>query len=53
MRRLLGISLLLAGASATCIAGLSPIPEVDPASGGAALTLITGALLIIRGRRRK
>ncbi len=53
MRKLLGFSLLLAGASATCVAGAVPTPEVDPASGSAALTLIAGALLIIRGRRKK
>jgi len=53
MRKLLGISLLVAGSAATALAGLVPVPEVDSASAGAALTLAAGALLILRGRRRR
>ena len=29
------------------------VPEISPASAGSALALVSGAILIIRGRRRK
>jgi LPXTG-motif cell wall-anchored protein len=34
------------------MAGVSPAPEISPASGVAALALISGAILVIRGRRK-
>jgi len=33
--------------------GSHTVPEMDPASGMGALTLLSGALLVIRGRRKK
>jgi hypothetical protein len=30
-----------------------PVPEIDPATGAAALALVAGAVLLIRGRRKK
>ena len=51
MRKLIGFALLIAGASLQCMAGLATVPEVDPASGGAAVALITGGLLVLRARR--
>jgi hypothetical protein len=38
------------------VAGLAmavPTPEIDPGSGASALALLSGALLVIRGRRKK
>jgi hypothetical protein len=29
------------------------VPEIDPGSAGSALALLTGALLVIRGRRKQ
>ena len=31
----------------------APVPEIDPAMAASAMTLIGGAVLIIRGRRKK
>jgi hypothetical protein len=33
--------------------GTHTVPEIDPASGMSALTLLSGALLVVRGRRKK
>ena len=53
MQKTLGMLLLLAGMSAFCFAqNGAPAPEVDPASAGSALALVTGALLVIRGRKK-
>ena len=53
VRKFLGMALLLVGASQFVKAGLSTVPELDPATGVSALVLLSGALLIIRTRRRK
>lgn len=47
-----GMVLIGIGVSSVCGAVLPAAPEIDPASGVNALALITGALLVIRGRRR-
>lgn len=49
----LGMILLLVSLSGLAIAGGEVVPEIGPASGAAALALVSGALLVIRGRRRK
>lgn len=51
MKRLLTFALLLIGTSGVIFA--APVPEIDPASGGAALALLGSALLIIRSRKRQ
>jgi hypothetical protein len=51
--KFVGMALLLAGFSGLAMAGMGPVPEISPASGVAALDLVSGALLVIRGRRRK
>ena len=53
MQKLLGLTLLMIGASISCLAGDAPVPELDPAAGGAAIALVAGGLLVIRGRRKK
>jgi hypothetical protein len=53
MQKFLGILLLGVGVSAMVIAAVPAAPEIDPASGVSALTLLAGALLVVRGRRRK
>lgn len=54
LMKITGIVLLGIGVSSVCLAGGSAVgvPEIDPASGMNALALLTGALLVIRGRRR-
>jgi hypothetical protein len=49
LMKISGMTLLCLGVSSVAFAA---VPEIDPASGGSALALLTGALLMIRGRRR-
>jgi len=51
LMRIAGMSLLLIGVSTIASAAITT-PEIDPASGASALALLSGALLMIRGRRR-
>jgi hypothetical protein len=51
--KLVGIVLLFVGISSSAFAGGPAVPEIGPASGMAALALVSGALLVIRGRRKK
>jgi hypothetical protein len=44
---------LLVGVSTLAMAGTPNVPEISSASAVAALTLFSGALLVIRGRRKK
>ena len=54
MIKITGYLLLLVGTAGFAFAGLNPIvPEVDPATGIGALTLFSGALLVLRARRNQ
>jgi hypothetical protein len=53
MRRLFGLTLWMAGAALCCLAGEVSVPEIDAASGGAAVALLAGGLLVLRARRQK
>jgi len=35
------------------VAATAAVPEIDPASGASALALLAGAVVLVRGRRRK
>jgi hypothetical protein len=48
--KVLGMFLLLAGAASSAMAA---VPEVGVGSAGSALALLSGALLVVRGRRKK
>jgi len=49
-----GMALLLVGISQLVIAGPpAAAPELDPATGVSALVLLSGAVLVMRTRRRK
>ena len=48
-----GMVLLLVGLPSLVFGGFTSAPEIDAASGVAALVLFSGAVLVIRGRRRK
>jgi LPXTG-motif cell wall-anchored protein len=52
--KLIGIALLSVGFSGAVMAA-APVaaPEVSPASAAGALALLGGALLVIRGRRKR
>jgi len=50
----LGLTMLLMGTAGLAMAGAVSAPEIGgPATGVGAVTLLTGALLVIRGRRKK
>ena len=51
--RLVGLMLLLIGVSGLAMALAPAAPEIDPSSGTSALALLSGALLVIRGRCKK
>ena len=47
------VALLVLGTATVSMAARPvQVPEIDPASGAAAFTLIAGSILIIRGRRK-
>ena len=46
-----GMALLLVGISSFALA-TQPVPEIDGGSAGSAIALLTGALLVIRGRKK-
>jgi hypothetical protein len=50
--KLMGIALLLVGLSGLAIAGVPIVPEIDYASGVGALALLSGAILVIRARKK-
>ena len=50
--RIAAVALFGIGIAGTCSA-VAVVPEVDPGSAANALALLTGALLIWRGRRRR
>jgi hypothetical protein len=52
MVKLLGSMLLLIGMGSAAFAQVAA-PEISPASAGSAIALISGAVLVMRGRRKK
>jgi hypothetical protein len=51
--KFIGMALLLVSVASLAFAGTANVPEISPASGVAALTLVSGAILVIRGRRKR
>ena len=51
MVKTIGIMLLLIGVSGFAMA--QAVPEIDPGSAGSAIALLSGALLVARGRCKK
>jgi len=52
MKKITGFALLFAGSASFALACAVQAPEIDTASGIAALTLLSGGLLILRARRK-
>ena len=48
----LGVMLMVCGASTVAMASIA-VPEIDPASAGSAIALVSGMLLLARSRRSK
>lgn len=53
MVKLLGSMLLLMGMAGFAFGRPSLVPEISPDSAATALCLISGAVLVVRGRRKK
>jgi len=54
MQKILTMMLLGAGTLAVAMAaGPVAVPEIDPSTSMAAIVLLAGAALVIRGRRKK
>jgi hypothetical protein len=51
--KLLGSVLLLIGMSSVAFAQVAPVPEISPLTGVNAVCLIAGAVVVMRGRRKK
>jgi hypothetical protein len=52
--KIIGSAILLAAISGAAMAiNIDPVPEIDPASAYSGLTLLAGALLVLRGHRAK
>jgi hypothetical protein len=47
------VVLLVIGHPSSSWASNVPVPEIDPSSGMSALTLLAGAVVVIRGWRKK
>lgn len=53
LRRALALALMVAAMSSVSHAAIDVTPEFDPAAIGSAVTLLTGGMLLISGRRAK
>ena len=53
INRITGLLLLVTAAAGSAMAGSVDIPEIGAASAAGAVSLLTGAVLILRSRRRK
>ena len=51
--KLLGMALMFVAFASFANASLVQAPEIDPGSAGCAGALLSGALLVIRSRRKK
>jgi hypothetical protein len=52
MLKLLGLTLLIAGAASSAFATVT-VPEIDGGSAASALVLLSGGLLVLRANRKK
>jgi membrane protein implicated in regulation of membrane protease activity len=53
MQKVLGMMLLVVGASTFAMGRIAVVPEIGVSSAGSALALLSGTLLVIRGRRKQ
>jgi LPXTG-motif cell wall-anchored protein len=53
MTRLITVAALLTAVSGFAFAGTVSAPEIDASTGVAGIALVSGALLVLRARRRK
>jgi hypothetical protein len=53
MQKVLGLLLVLVGASSALMAGSASVPEIDASTGASALAIVAGGMLVLRARRKK
>ena len=53
MTKIAALSLFVLGTAGFAFGGLLSAPEIDPGQATTAIALLSGSLLIIRGRRKK
>jgi hypothetical protein len=53
MTKIAAIMFLITGLAGFALADSVIVPEISASSAGSALALLTGAVLVIRGRRKK
>jgi hypothetical protein len=53
MQKVFGMMLLVIGASTFAMGSVAAVPEIGVGSAGSAVALLSGTLLVIRGRRKK
>jgi len=53
MQKVLGFLLMVSGLTAVAMAGTVTVPEISPAMAVSGITVLAGAVLVMRGRRKK
>jgi hypothetical protein len=53
MQKILGLALMIVGASSALMAGMISVPEIDASTGASALAILAGGVLVLRARRKK
>lgn len=53
MQKVLGLALMMVGASSALLAGIPTVPEIDASTGASALAILAGGILVLRARRKK
>jgi len=53
MQKVLGFVLMVTGISAVAMGGTVGVPEISPAMAVSGITVLAGAVLVMRGRRKK
>ncbi len=53
MQKVLGMALMIVGASSALMAGVAAVPEIDASTGASALAILAGGILVLRARRKK
>jgi hypothetical protein len=50
--RVVGLVFIVAGTASVAIAGIDPVPEIDPTTASSAIALLAGAAMIARDKFR-
>ena len=53
MQKILGLALMMVGASSALLAGVAAVPEIDASTGASALAILASGILVLRARRKK